>query len=261
MLPTFHTHGIYSVSKTTIMTALSAVAKEKFASRAAYITGRLKDARILLADETPIRIGKHRGYAWVFIGEYGISIHIHRTRGQSVVDLHCPCFDIPIVVDGYAGYNKFKVKQRCWAHVLREAELLAAIHGGNLEELHHRLQSIFSSAKKLPPDITDEELKGWIDNVTQIADIYKSLRYLTFGGKLENAAPDLFTFVKYPGMPPTNNMSERTLRPVVLHKKIRLMFQSVIGMQTYSILMTCMMTWDAQGHNLMDKIHKAIMSS
>ncbi len=57
-------YGIYSVSKTTIMAALSAaVAKEKFASRAAYITGRLKDTRVLLADETPIRIGKHRGYA------------------------------------------------------------------------------------------------------------------------------------------------------------------------------------------------------
>ncbi|MDE0089821.1 MAG: transposase [Thaumarchaeota archaeon] len=74
-------------------------------------------------------------------------------------------------------------------------------------------------------------------------------------------APDLFTFVRHPGLPPTKNMSERTRRRVVLHRKIRLMFGSITGMQTYSTLMTCMMTWDAQGKDLMGKVHGAIMAN
>lgn len=82
-----------------------------------------------------------------------------------------------------------------------------------------------------------------------------------FGGKLRNAAPEMFTFVRHPGLPPTNNMSERTLRRVVLHRKIRLMFRSATGLQTYGTLMTCMMTWDAQGKDLMEKIHAAIMAN
>ena len=80
-----------------------------------------------------------------------------------------------------------------------------------------------------------------IDNVKDIAAIYTELN-CKFGVTLHNAAPDLFTFVKYPEMPATNNMTECTLRPVVLHKKIRQMFCSAAGMQTYSTLMTCLMT-------------------
>ena len=254
------TYGLESVSRTTIMNALSAAAAQKFAAPASRISRRLKDSRSLMADETPVRIGKNRGYAWAFIGEYGIAITVGRSRGQAVVDLHCPYFDIPIVTDGYVSHNKSRVRQRCWAHLLRDAELLAAIHGGGMEELHQRLQSIFHNAKRLPPDITDEELKGWIDGVTHIADTYAGPGY-TFGGKLRNAAPDLFTFVRHPGLPPTNNMSERTLRRVVPHRKIRLMFRSAAGMQTYGTLMTCMMTWDAQGKDLMRKIHGAIMAN
>ena len=177
-----------------------------------------------------------------------------------MIEEHCPHFHIPIVVDGYPGYNDFKVIQRCWAHILREAELLAAQQGGHMAELHQRLQCVFHNAKKLPPDITDEELKGWIDNVKHIAHIYSNL-HQSYGVTLLNAAPDLFTFVRHPGMHPTNNKSERTLRKVVLHKRIRQTFRSISGMKVYGILMTCMMTWDDQGENLMGKIHESIMAN
>ena len=257
---TLQTYGLESVSKTTVLTALVAVATQKFAAEADRISKRLGDSKFLMADETPIRIGKKRGYVWVFIGEYGIKFTVAGSRGGPVLDLHCPHFHIPIVVDGYAAYNVFKVRQRCWAHVLRDAELLAAMHGGSLEELHQRLQSIFHSAKSLPRDISDEDLQKWIDNVSHIAGIYAELGY-KFGGKLLGAAPDLFTFVRHPGMEPTNNRCERALRLVTLHKKIRLMFRSARGMAMYGTLMTCMTTWDDQGANLMEKIREAIMAS
>ena len=50
---------------------------------------------------------------------------------------------------------KFQTIQRCWAHILREAELLAATQGGLLIELHHEL---LYHARLLPPDISDEGL-------------------------------------------------------------------------------------------------------
>ena len=42
-----------------------------------------------------------------------------------------------------------------------------------------------------------------------------------FAVRLENAAPDLFTFIRHPGMEPTNNESERMLRKVAIRRKIR----------------------------------------
>ncbi len=55
--------GIPNVSKSTVFGALKAVAMQKFAPKARYITKRLGDTVFLMADETPIRIGKKRGYA------------------------------------------------------------------------------------------------------------------------------------------------------------------------------------------------------
>ena len=62
-------------------------------------------------------------------------------------------------------------------------------------------------------------------------------------------------------MEPTNNKSEQKLRKIVMHKKIRQMFGSVTGMSVYGILMTCLMTWDDQGHDLSEKGYKTVMAS
>ena len=213
-----------------------------------------------MADETPIRIGKKRGYVWIFIGTYGIKIVVSPSRAKIVLDMHCPYFHIPITVDGYSVYGSFETIQRCWAHILREAELLAVRHGDSMSDLHQRLQSMYHGAKSISPDISEDQLNSWIDNTVHIADIYTKLGY-SYGEKLRNAAPNLYTFVRHKGMEPTNNKSEQKLRKIVMHKKIRQMFRSVTGMNTYGILMTCLMTWDDQGHDVSEKIYKTIMAS
>ena len=66
--------------------------------------------------------------------------------------------------------------------------------------------------------------------------------------------------MRHRGVAPTNNRSERTLKPVVLHKKT-CMFRTSMGMKIYGILMTCLLTWDDQEHNLTEKVYKTIMAS
>ena len=61
-------YGPGSVSKTTVLAALAAAATRKFAAEADRISERLGDS-FLMADETPIRIGKEWGYVRVFMGE------------------------------------------------------------------------------------------------------------------------------------------------------------------------------------------------
>ena len=66
-----------------------------------------------------------------------------------------------------------------------------------------------------------------MDNVTQIADTYHTpSRDTTTGSSCATLRPRPFTFVRHPGMGGTDNRSERILRPVVLHRKIRLMFRT-----------------------------------
>ena len=61
----------------------------------------------------------------------------------------------------------------------------------------------------------------------------------SFGTHPENAMPNLFTFLRYPGMPSTNNETEQDIRDaVVVQRKIRQKFVTPEGMQVFSIMMS-----------------------
>ena len=50
-------------------------------------------------------------------------------RGATVLDLHfVSLLNILVVVDGYNAYNMFNIRQRCWTHLLRDAEKYAIKH-------------------------------------------------------------------------------------------------------------------------------------
>ena len=66
-----------------------------------------------------------------------------------------------------------------------------------------------------------EEIKNRDTIIEELTRIVEEL--------LENAVPDLFTFIRYPGMEPTNNKSERMLRKVAIHRKIRQKLVTVGG--------------------------------
>jgi transposase len=48
----------------------------------------------------------------------------------------------------------------------------------------------------------------------------------------------LLTFLHHPGVPPTNNDSERALRPSVIHRKVTNGFRSEWGAHAYAALQT-----------------------
>ena len=83
----------------------------------------------------------------------------------------------------------------------------------------------------------------------------------TCPGKLSNkivsAAPCLSTFLLHPNMQPTNNHSEREMRPIVLRRKVGGQIGSVEGMRRFGILFTCLLTWRKRKLNIyheMDRI-------
>ena len=78
---------------------------------------------------------------------------------------------------------------------------------------------------------------------------------------LGNAVPDLFTFIRYPGMDPTNNESERMLRKVVIHRKIRQKLVTVGGKIMFGTIMTCLLTWDKMGLNWFEKLSEVFWAT
>ena len=151
--------------------------------------------------------------------------------------------DKPVTVDGYSVYvSLFHIRQRCWAHILRDAEGVCIF---NPKILHYRtlyrdLKSIYHRAKNVAAATAAsggadmDVCNKMADEVRIIAAKYGELK---FANKLHISADNLFTFMRYSGMPPTNNGSERDIRDwVVPIREVSHKFMSEKGMRVFSVL-------------------------
>ena len=66
---------------------------------------------------------------------------------------------------------------------------------------------------------------------------------------MEKHLKELFVFVAEPEAPPDNNAAERSLRPVVINRKISGGSRSATGTDTKTTLASIFGTWRAQGLN------------
>ena len=60
---------------------------------------------------------------------------------------------------------------------------------------------------------------------------------------------NLFTFLRYPGVQPTNNQAEQSIRFLVIFRKIMFGTRSISGLRTHSILPSLVLTSLRQGRN------------
>jgi hypothetical protein len=67
--------------------------------------------------------------------------------------------------------------------------------------------------------------------------------------RVERFLPELFVFVAYPGVPPDNNLAERSVRPLVIARKISGGSRSPKGSSTRMGLASLFGTWAVQGLN------------
>ena len=72
---------------------------------------------------------------------------------------------------------------------------------------------------------------------------------------------DLFTFIRYPGMEPTNNESECMLRKVMIYLKIRQKLVTIGGKIMFGIIMTCLLMWDKLGLNWFEKLSEVLWTT
>lgn len=67
--------------------------------------------------------------------------------------------------------------------------------------------------------------------------------------RVERFLPELFVFVAFPGVPSDNNLAERSVRPLVIARKISGGTRSPKGSSTLMGLASLFGTWMAQGLN------------
>ena len=117
---------------------------------------------------------------------------------------------------------------------------MAAGKGSLEEELHQGLRGIFHAAKQIAADTAGSggaDTDTCMDLKMQVLAVASLYGKCHFAGTLRNAAPNLFTFLRYPGMPPTNNAAEGDIRDgVVLERNIRQKMTTKEGMHAFAVI-------------------------
>ena len=208
-------------------------------------------------DETVMPINGKRGYVWGVSTKEKTCFVVSASRGGAVLMINFPDIKSKIVSDGYSVYKSFSIRQHCWAHILNEAKFLSK--DAHLKSLHESLLDVFEYAKSIKTDV--KQIRQSLETrIMAIGDMYLQ-RDEKFGGKLQNAAPNLFTFMEHPDMEPTNNRAERALRSPVIHRKVRGQLRTSGGMRMFSILMSCLYTWRMQGKSIWDELFTALTAA
>lgn len=235
----------FSVSANAVWNARRAL---KSLLKAAYdgILERISRAAFVQFDESVVRMNGRRGYVWLATTGDATYLVAAPSRAAAVLDLHFRgLLGMPAVTDGYVVYDVLPVRQRCWAHILREAEKYAVRNGGDDLSCYRRLLSMYRRIKDRE-SADGAECLNLEKAALRIASGYKKGH--GFRETLENAAPHLFTFLRHPGMPPHNNAAELEIRDtVVLHRNVRHQLSEPEGRQVFSVLVSVARTCQKVG--------------
>ena len=176
-----------------------------------------------------------------------------------------PDFQGVLGSDFYAAYNSYQgLHQRCWVHFLRDGHDLkaqdandATVHEwfSNVKALYERARASSAPDPSLPLSkqeaVRTQQQHALEQELWQLCAPYAHTTspLHTLCERVERFLPELFVFVARPEVPSDNNLAERSVRPLVIARKISGGSRSPTGSQTRMALFSCLGTWAAQGHN------------
>lgn len=262
---TFHNLDLSEGEITRILHQTSHLSRPKYEE----ILTAVKSSPFICGDETGFRENGVNGYLWNFSTKNSQIILYRKSRGSRVIrevlGENGSDYEGIMVSDFYAAYNEYcGFHQRCWAHYLRD------IHELKKEFPKHpplniwakKVKQIYQEAKDYPgPSLSlplglqaEERIKKeacFKEKLAKTCEPYlvKPSPMSTLCGRAIKFLPELFTFVRFPNIPSTNNLAERSLRHSVVQRKIFGGTRSEKGSQTKTILGSLFGTWNLQNLN------------
>jgi transposase len=214
------------------------------------IIDNIKLVKKLNIDETGHRFSGSRVYTWVMVSDDLILFKIG-TRSSYLLDVILGSeFEGVIGSDCFKAYFKFVKScksvtlQICLAHLIREFRFCTTfpdvdvIEYGKKNLLH--LTELFNiyHERRLIEDresVTYKELTGKLheikDKILESSTIppKKCRKAKALADRMKEIGLNYFTFIDNPDVEPTNNISERMLRGVVIDRKITIGTESFAG--------------------------------
>lgn len=216
---------------------------------------RIRRATNLHIDETKIKINGKTHWLWIFRSRNNVFFVIRKERNRNVLDeilgYH---YKGIIICDGLSAYEEYtKYLQRCWAHILRETKEMAEKHD-DAKPMHQWMKDLFAMVKsasvKDPPKKRQKLYDKYIQEMKWLIEKFSSYPHLTkVVTTIKNGIDFWFTRIIHPQIEPTNNNGERSLREMVVIKKIIGTLRNQDGADILAKIMTLISTWRLNGKN------------
>jgi hypothetical protein len=236
----------------------------------ADLLDKVRALAVAHADETSWRHDGHPYWVW-YAGDEDLAAFLwnaHRST-EAAQALLGEQFGGVLVADAFASYNGVQPKDRqsCLSHIKTKAK-----------ELEQELALLKGRAADPAARRFCQEIQGWVHHACQAhhrlargpwrarrakakaRQLQKQLQRLcrqplchprteTFRRRLAGPEQKLFfTCFRRPGVPPTNNQAERSLRPVVIMRRVIQGTRSEKGLENHSVLRSLFETARRQGH-------------
>ena len=224
----------------------------------AGIVDRIRASPVVHADETGWRQNGNNGYVWTFSTLTELYF-LRPGRGKAVVDeALSESFSGVLVSDFYAAYHHYDgPKQQCWAHLLRDIHDLVALYlkdaplarwAAEVHRLYEEAKA-FSHPQARRRRVAQLALERRLLAICQpfLADPLAVQAILC--RRIERHIKELFVFVAEPDVPADNNAAERSLRHLVISRKVSGGTRSEQGTESKMTLASLFGTWRAQGLN------------
>jgi transposase len=219
------------------------------------------------ADETYWTLNGDRAYFWVHADESYVHFQFDTTRAGKVSrDVLGPHFTGTLVTDCYSGYAAHQTdrKQKCLAHLARTARdwqkltKEGTLDFGFFKDVREFVKRGCAFHRDRAAGLLSEEQERagefWLrERLKYLSTIQVSHeKSITLQGRINRHYTEWLIFIDDRRVPPTNNLAERALRPLVILRKITFGHRSEAGAHRMATLMSVAETARRHGHRPSD---------
>ena len=250
----------------------SAALKDPVAEARAYVQAQT----VKNSDETSWYEGPHRKKAWLWTAfTEHVTVFLIRTgRGTEVAkELLGQALGV-LITDRWCAYAWWPLafRQLCWAHLKRHFKAFEEWGGGaepigralmDEEKLlftwWHRVRDGTLARSSFQSYVV--ALRGRVKTLLKEGTVCGHAKTMSMCREILTLEPAMWTFVRVPGVEPTNNAAERVIRALVIWRKICFGTHSPEGSRFVERMMTVACSLKQQGRNVVDYVTAAVEAS
>jgi transposase len=237
------------------------------------LAAELPTEPVLGIDESPTKEARQKSWLWVFVAVTYTVFALRTTRAATVLkEMLTDEFDGVVNCDRAKMYWNVGRPQWCWAHLKRDFQALIDHPDHQVKRLGRDLmrptKELFRHwARCRDGTITRTGMLRLMQPIRREIDALLLRGVFSGNSKLIGMCQPLYdhrdwlwTFLDVEGVEPTNNVSERALRPAVIWRKLSFGTQSARGSRFVEAILTVVETCHRQSRNSFEYITATIQA-